>query len=73
MDCAAGWLQLQNIWTIILSLGLSFAAGSLTVPAGAWTPGRLAGAMKLCFLGISALQFTSASELDDALNIEYYF
>lgn len=31
MDCAAGWLQLQSIWTVIISAGLSFVASSLTV------------------------------------------
>lgn len=33
VDCAAGWLQLLSIWTVIVSPGISFVVSSLAVPA----------------------------------------
>lgn len=82
MDYAAGWLQLQSICTVIVSLGLSFVVSSLAVSAEcSMLHGVLLGklvvwssvAAVLSFPGKTALQRTSASELGDRLNIKYHF
>lgn len=75
MDGAAGSLQLQNIWMVIVSPGLSFVASSLTVPAECLgLPGvplvvwSSAPAMP-SFPGKTACQFPSVSDLGVKLHI----